>query len=74
MNAETTEHVYYSGPPIVRPAVYVTVGYREEYVIIFSAPKYPEVFATREAADKRAAIVGRSVTVRREPIRKRVTP
>lgn len=73
MNANP-EPTYYSGPPVIRPAVYVTVGHRETYVIIFSAPKYPEVFATREAADKRSAVVGRPVVVRLEPIRKRVTP
>lgn len=70
----TSEPTYYSGPPIVRPAQYVTVGYREEYVIIFAAPKYPEVYSDRAVAEERARRCGRTVTVRMVSIRKRVTP
>jgi hypothetical protein len=64
----------FGGPPVVRPAVYATVGTREIYLVVFAAPKYPLRTRNREEAAKVAAKCGRSLRTERESIRVRVTP
>jgi hypothetical protein len=54
------------------PECFATVGERTVYAVAFPAPRYPERFDSREAAEERARKCGRTVTAHAEPVRVRV--
>jgi hypothetical protein len=67
-------HTYYDGIPQVRPAKYVVAGHRDEFVIVFSAPRYPERFASEAAAAAVSRKCGRPYEKQSVPVYRRITP
>ena len=67
-------HTYYDGIPQTRPAKYVVDGHRDEFVIVFSAPRYPERFTSEADAAACSAKCGRPYDKVSVPVYRRITP
>ena len=73
-NEPMNNQAFYTGPIKVFPPKYVVAGTRDEFVIGFMAPKYPERFQSEDEAKKRATEVGRPYYKEVVSVYRRITP